>query len=436
MLNKIYNLQGYISKEAFSGILLFVATLMAVIVANSPLSQAYYDLWHTSLGVKFGTHEIAMTLTYWIDDGLMALFFLMVGLEIKREMLLGELSSIEKAAFPLVAALGGMAIPAIIYVALNPSNPLGFGIPMATDIAFALGILMLLGKRVNPALKLFLVALAVVDDLGAVMVVATVYTQELHLEYLVHVALIYGAIWALNFRGVKMLTPYLILGIFLWVYIHAVGVHATIAGVLLAFAIPISSRIDEDRFITESRSAIDLFEKHKDEIPMLNHKQVRALENIAYGYARVQNPLVKLEHNLHNLSAFFIMPLFAFSNAGVIIEFSSVWEHIMIVLGVVFGLIIGKPLGIFGFTYLANKFNLIKKPINLSWQEVIAIGFIGGIGFTMSIFITHLAFLDETIIDAVKLGVFAASFIAATIGVWMLLQIDKKRSHLFDNIES
>jgi NhaA family Na+:H+ antiporter len=428
VLNYIYNLQGFISKEAFSGILLFFATLLAVIIANSPLAQSYYDVWHTPLGVTLGSHEISMTLTYWIDDGLMALFFLMVGLEIKREMLLGGLSSIQKASFPLVAALGGMAIPALLYVALNPTNPLGFGIPMATDIAFALGILMLLGKRVNPALKLFLVALAVVDDLGAVMVVATVYTNALHLEYLMHVILIYGAIWILNLRGVKLLTPYLILGIALWVYIHAIGIHATIAGVLLAFAIPISSRIDERRFIDESHKALQTFEKHCDPIPMLNNTQVHALEQIAYGYARVQNPLVKLEHNLHNLSAFFIMPLFAFSNAGVAIELSSVSQHLMVVLGVVVGLIIGKPLGIFGFTYLAHKLGWVTKPNNLSWQEILAVGFIGGIGFTMSIFITHLAFSDEGIIDAVKLGVFVASFIAATIGVWMLLRIDKNKA--------
>jgi NhaA family Na+:H+ antiporter len=361
-----------------------------------------------------------MTLTYWIDDGLMALFFLMVGLEIKREMLVGELSSISKAMFPIIAAIGGMLIPALIYVGLNPSNPLGFGIPMATDIAFALGILMLLGKKVNPALKLFLVALAVVDDLGAVLVVATVYTSEIHTEYFLHAGIIYALIWALNVKGVTKLLPYLILGIALWVYIHAIGIHATIAGVLLAFAIPIKSKTDEDKFINDTRSDIDDFEKHKDVIPVLNHHQIDSLENIADNYDKVQNPLVRLEHNLHGLSAFFIMPLFAFSNAGVLIDFSGISANLMIVLGVVFGLIIGKPIGIFGFTYLATKLRLIKKPDNISWYEVLAVGFLGGIGFTMSIFITHLAFADEAIISAVKLGVFLASFIAAIVGVLLI----------------
>ena len=425
MIKNLVSINRFINKEALSGILLFIATVAAVIMANSSLGQDYYDLWHLPLGINLGSLEISMTLTYWIDDGLMALFFLMVGLEIKREMIIGELSSVSKASFPIIAAIGGMIIPALVYVAFNPDNPLGFGIPMATDIAFALGILMLLGTRVNPALKLFLVALAVVDDLGAVLVVATVYTSEIHSEYFLHAGIIYALIWALNFKGVTKLSPYLILGIGLWVYIHAIGIHATIAGVLLAFAIPIKSKIDEQDFIKESRKDIDDFEKHIDDIPMLNHHQIDSLENIAYKYDKVQNPLVRLEHDLHGLSAFFIMPLFAFSNAGVLIDFSTVNANLMIVLGVVFGLLIGKPIGIFGFTYLATKLNIIKKPDNISWSEVIAVGFLGGIGFTMSIFITHLAFLDESIIAAVKLGVFAASFVAAVIGVLLILRIKK-----------
>lgn len=426
MIQQLITLEKFINKEALSGILLFVATVAAVIVANSSLGQAYYDLWHMPLGIALGEHKISMTLTYWIDDGLMALFFLMVGLEIKREMMIGELSSITKASFPIVAAIGGMLIPALVYVGFNPDNPFGFGIPMATDIAFALGILMLLGSRVNPALKLFLVALAVVDDLGAVLVVATVYTSEIHSEYFLHAGIVYALIWLLNYRGVTKLLPYLILGIALWIYIHAIGIHATIAGVLLAFAIPIKSKIDEAKFIEETKESINDFEKHVDEIPILNHHQIDNLEQIAYGYDKVQNPLVRLEHQLHGLSAFFIMPLFAFSNAGVLIDFSTVETNLMIVLGVVFGLIVGKPVGIVGFTYFATKFNIIKKPDDLSWREIIAVGFIAGIGFTMSIFITHLAFLDEGIIAAVKLGVFAASFIAAVIGVAILLTVKKR----------
>jgi len=324
MIKNLVTLNQFINKEALSGILLFLATVAAVIVANSSLGQEYYDLWYLPLGINLGELSISMTLTYWIDDGLMALFFLMVGLEIKREMLIGELSSVSKASFPIVAAIGGMLIPALVYVAFNPDNPLGFGIPMATDIAFALGILMLLGTRVNPALKLFLVALAVVDDLGAVLVVATVYTSDIQTQYFLHAAIIYAVIWGLNIKGVTKLLPYLILGIALWIYIHAIGIHATIAGVLLAFAIPIKSKIDEKNFIKESKDNIDDFEKHIDDVPMLNHHQIDSLENIGYNYDKVQNPLVRLEHQLHGLSAFIIMPLFAFSNAGVIIDFSTI----------------------------------------------------------------------------------------------------------------
>ncbi|MGE4383425.1 MAG: Na+/H+ antiporter NhaA [Arcobacter sp.] len=427
MIKKFLVIEDFISKEALSGIILFIATVAAVIVANSSFGQDYYDLWHMPLGVTLGDRTISMTLTYWINDGLMALFFLMVGLEIKREMVLGELSSVSKASFPIVAAIGGMAIPALIYVAFNTENPMGFGIPMATDIAFALGILMLLGAKVNPAVKLFLVALAVVDDLGAVLVVATVYTSEIKAEYFLHAGIAYGLIWFLNYSGVKKILPYLILGIFLWIFIHEIGIHATIAGVLLAFAIPISSKIDEKEFIEKTRASVDDFEKNIDEIPILNHHQTDALESIAYGYDKVQNPLVRLEHNLHGLSAFFIMPLFAFSNAGVLIDFSTVSANLMIVSGVVFGLLIGKPVGIFGLTYLLTKLRIIKKPDNITWFEVIAVGFLGGIGFTMSIFITHLAFVDEGIIAAVKLGIFGASFIAAVFGILLILASSKRK---------
>ena len=422
MIKKFLIIEEFISKEAFSGILLFIATVLAVIVANSSLGEEYYNLWHMPLGITLGDRTISMTLTYWIDDALMALFFLMVGLEIKREMVIGELSSISKAAFPIIAAIGGMVVPALIYVILNPNNPLGFGIPMATDIAFALGILMLLGTKVNPAVKLSLVALAVVDDLGAVLVVATVYTADIKVEYFLHAGITYALIWFLNYSGVKKLLPYLILGVFLWIFIHEIGIHATIAGVLLAFAIPISSKIDEKRFIEETRKAVNDFEKNIDEIPILNHHQIESLEKIAHDYDKVQNPLIRLEHDLHGLSAFFIMPLFAFSNAGVLIDFSTISANLMIVLGVFFGLVLGKPIGIFGFTYLLTKLKIIKKPENISWFEVIAVGFLGGIGFTMSIFITHLAFDNETIIAAVKLGVFAASFVAAIIGVFLILK--------------
>ena len=427
MTQHIQSIERFIKDESFSGVLLFVATIAAVMVANSALSEQYFALWNLALGVTLGSGTISMSLMHWINDGLMALFFLMVGLEIKRELLIGELSSVQKASFPIVAAIGGMIIPALVYVAFNMDDPKGFGIPMATDIAFALGILMLLGKKVNPALKLFLVALAVVDDLGAVLVVATVYTNEIHAQYFLHAGFVYALIWILNAKKVTMLLPYLILGIALWIFIHSIGIHATIAGVLLAFAIPITSKVDEQEFIDTTKESVEEFEKNIDEIPILNHHQIDALEDIAYNYDKVQNPLVKLEHQLHGLSAFFIMPLFAFSNAGVILDFGAVSANMMVVLGVVFGLVIGKPIGIVAFTYLAQKIGLVKKPDDLGWDEVIAVGFLGGIGFTMSIFITQLAFIDASMIAAVKLGIFFASFIAGVLGVVLILKAYKKK---------
>jgi len=428
MTQQIQFIQRFIKDESFSGILLFIVTLAAVIVANSAFSESYFELWDKKLGIAVGEHTISMNLTHWINDGLMAIFFLMVGLEIKRELLIGELSSVKKASFPIIAAAGGMVIPALVYFSFNMEDPKGFGIPMATDIAFALGILMLLGKRVNPALKLFLVALAVVDDLGAVLVVATVYTNEIHAGYFLHAGIVYALIWILNKRGVTSLTPYLLLGIALWFYIHAIGIHATIAGVLLAFAIPIKSKVNEGEFITDMRDHVHEFEKNVDKKPILNHHQIDILENIAYKYDKVQNPLLKLEHQLHGLSAFLIMPIFAFANAGVILDFSAVSQNMMIVLGVVLGLLVGKPIGIFGFTYLATKLKFVNKPDDISWSEIMAVGFLGGIGFTMSIFITQLAFLDAGVISAVKLGIFFASFIAGVIGVLLILNATRSKA--------
>ena len=393
MKNSLFLIKDFISKETLSGLILFVVTVLAVTIANSSFGSYYFELFSTQLGITFGQLNASMSLLHWINDVLMAIFFLVVGLEIKREMLIGELSSVKKASFPIIAAIGGMIVPAILYISLNPDHITGFGVPMATDIAFALGILMLLGNKVNPAIKLFLVTLAVVDDLGAIVVVAIFYTNELHFEYFLYAFAVYSIIWFLNYKNVQKLTPYIILGVFLWIFIHKTGIHSTIAGVLLAFAIPLNKKADLEE----------------------------SVEHLS-----VDNPLVKLEHALHNFSAFIIMPLFAFANAGVIIDFSNVIEHQLIVLGVALGLIIGKPIGIFSFTYLATKLKISVKPENVTWNDIFAVGFLGGIGFTMSIFISHLAFSDQTIVGAVKLVIFASSVIAAIIGSVLLILKAKK----------
>lgn len=386
--NRYNFIKSFISTATLSGFILFAVTVIAVIVANSNMSESYSNLFATQIGLTFGDETYSMSLLHWINDVLMAIFFLVVGLEIKRDMLIGELSSIKKASFPIIAAIGGMVVPAIIYISLNPGYLTGFGIPMATDIAFALGILMLLGNRVSLSIKVFLVTLAVVDDLGAILVVAIFYTSEIHYEYFLHASIVYAMLCALNYFNVKRLLPYLVLGVFLWIFIHNIGIHSTIAGVLLAFTIPLKQNSEDD----------------EDDAP-----------------------LIRLENALHNFSSFIIMPVFAFANAGVIIDFSTVLEYKMIVIGVALGLVIGKPIGILSFTYLATKLKLSAKPENVSWNEILAVGFLGGIGFTMSIFISHLAFTNQDIVSSVKIGIFASSILAAIFGVILLLLNNKKK---------
>jgi len=380
----------FVSTETLSGLILLLVTILAVYIANSSYSNTYFETFSSHLSISFANHHFSMSLLHWVNDVLMAIFFLVVGMEIKKDMVVGELSSVRQASFPIIAAIGGMIVPAIIYLSLNKEYPTGFGIPMATDIAFALGILMILGKRVNVSLKLFLVTLAVVDDLGAIIVVAVFYTNELNYIFFLYSALVYIALILLNFFGVQRNLPYIVLGIVLWFCIHSSGIHSTIAGVLLAFTIPIKTK------------------------------------NFTKNYEFKNSPLDRLSLSLHNFSAFAIMPLFAFANAGVVIDLSSVLTHKYIVLGVSLGLIFGKPIGIIIFTYLSTILKIAVKPVTVSWKEIIAAGFLGGIGFTMSIFISHLAFSDESIVSAVKLGIFASSITAAILGTILILLVNPK----------
>jgi NhaA family Na+:H+ antiporter len=416
----------YINQESLGGVILFVATALALIVANSSFGDIYQELWHTPLGVTVGNLNASMTLTYWIDDGLMALFFLMIGLEIKRELLFGELSSKSKALLPVIAAIGGMVVPALFYFLFNRSGEVanGFGIPMATDIAFALGILMLLGKRVPIQLKIFLVSLAVVDDLGAVMVIAIFYTTKFQAIYLLGAGVVMGILLFLNFIGVKRLLPYLLLGIPLWIFIHDSGMHATIAGILLAITIPSRARIMDDHFIQNIKSSINVFDIYGDKNIMLTNKQHHALEQIADSYDNVQSPMVKLEHYLHPLNAFFIMPLFAFSNAGVVFS-GGFGDFESVAIGILFGLLLGKPIGIVGSVLLAIKLKIAQLPEGVNVQQLFSIGFLAGIGFTMSIFVAHLAFINEGMIDSAKIAVLGTSLLSAIIGVILVLRSTK-----------
>ncbi len=419
-------IERFLHQESTGGLLLFGAAVVAMIMANSPWATQYFDFLHIEAGISVGNFHLELSLAHWINDGLMALFFLLIGLEIKRELMVGELSSPSKAAFPAVAALGGMLVPAGIYLAFNMAEggkAQGFGIPMATDIAFALGFLMLLGKRVPLALKVFLMSLAVIDDLGAILIIALAYSSDLDWVSLGWAAITVGGLIALNAGGVKKLTPYLALGLVLWFFVFESGIHATIAGVLLALTIPVRQKVSSEEFINTVKLELKTFggaEARRNNL-LLNPEQQEAVEKIGVAYEHVQNPLLRLEHTLHPVSAFFIMPIFALANAGV--AMGGDIEMIQpVTLGIMAGLFIGKPLGIIGITWLVSKLGWISKPASCQWNHIIGAGLLAGVGFTMSIFITGLAFTDAGSIDSAKLAIVGTSLVAGIVGVLFLLR--------------
>lgn len=375
-LTKLF--KEFFDSEKAGGLILIFATALSLLLANSQWQSSYTTLWATD----WGGHSI----THWINDGLMAIFFLLIGLELEREIYEGELSDIRNASLPIFAALGGMLVPAGIFMMLNYGLPTqsGTGIPMATDIAFAIGILSLLGNKVPASLKVFLIALAVIDDLGAIVVIAIFYSASISLSNLMIALGIYAVLILLNRLKVCNMIPYLIGGILMWYFMLHSGVHATITGVLLAFAIPFGKSIDK-------------------------------------------SPSYKIQHFLHKPVAFFILPLFAIANTGIIIK--SGWQDGLLEmgsLGIIVGLVIGKPLGISLFSYLAVKFKLSKLPAELKWGNIIGVGFLGGIGFTMSIFITLLAYTDMDMANNAKISILVGSVIAAIIGlVWLKIMLVK-----------
>lgn len=422
--------------ESFAGILLLCCAVLAMIVANSPLSEAYAELWKTQFGFSVNGTFIGMSLEYWINDVLMAFFFLVVGLEIKREVLFGELAGFKRAALPIIAALGGMVGPGLIYYSLNGGTPSenGFGIPMATDIAFALGVLATLGKRVSISVKVFLVSLAVADDLGAIIVIALFYSSGISLAWLAVSAGIVVLLFILNKMGVKALTPYMILGVFLWIAVHSCGIHATIAAVMLAFTIPVAPKINTTNFMEKITKTIDGFkqaEKDKQSI-LLQNDQIHALDEMSTQKNAVQSPLLRLEHALAPYSSFLIMPIFAFANAGVTIGSNIDFNVDHVFLGIFLGLVVGKPVGIFLFTFLAEKLGIATRPNGVTWIEIFGAGALGGIGFTMSMFVTNLAFSGEHALiatDVAKISILIASLAAGILGSIFFLVRDKIARH-------
>jgi NhaA family Na+:H+ antiporter len=371
----------FLDGEAAGGIILMVAAALALIVANSPLAETYFSALHSYLG--------PLSVSHWVNDGLMAVFFLLVGLEIKREVLDGQLSTWPRRVLPGIAAAGGMLVPALVYVAINRNNTAalsGWAIPTATDIAFALGVLSLLGSRVPASLKVFLTALAIIDDLGAVIIIAIFYTSGLSLAYLGAAFAVIAVLVVLNRMRVMTLVPYLVLGVILWVLVLKSGVHATLAGVALALTIPLE------------RSA-------------------------GIGHDLDHSPLHRLEHGLHKIVPFVVIPIFGFANAGVSLaglSFGALIEPLT--LGVAAGLVVGKLVGVFGSSALAIRFGLADLPANAGWSHMIGISLLCGIGFTMSLFIGLLAFASDVALqDAVKVGILAGSFLAAILGAAVLL---------------
>jgi NhaA family Na+:H+ antiporter len=413
--------------ESAGGIVLLACTAVALAWANSPWSSSYFGLWERSLTVGFEGARLTKTLHHWINDGLMVVFFFLVGLEIKRELRVGELASLRHAMLPIAAAFGGMLVPAAVFAAFNSGHAgsAGWGIPMATDIAFALGVLALLGSRIPAGLKIFLAALAIVDDIGAVLVIALFYTADISLKSLAAAFLILAALFVCNRAGVRNSIAYAILGVLLWFAVLKSGVHATVAGVLLAFMIPARTRINEDQFVASARRALRDFSEAEDPEAtsvMSNPAQQEALHSLERSIDLVQAPLLKMEHSLHGVVAFAIMPLFAFANAGLALNSAMLgtvsWR---VVLGVTVGLIAGKVLGVTLASLASVRLGIASLPEETGWSQLHGVSWLAGIGFTMSLFIADLAFPRGPLLDSAKLGILTASFVAGITG-WSLLR--------------
>jgi len=420
-----YPIQEFLHQEASGGILLIIATVIALAWANSPFAESYHHLWHTYLSIDLGGIGLKYSLHHWINDGLMVIFFFVVGLEIKRELLVGELSSVKKAALPIAAALGGMIFPALIYTIFNlgTEGASGWGIPMATDIAFVVGILALLGKRVPLALKIFILALAIVDDLGAVLVIAIFYTSNISFTSLLIAGGFLVLLIAMNRMGVRNLLIYTLVGVGLWLAFLKSGVHATVAGVLLAFTIPVSARINTKKFKNATESLLKDFDnagEHGDNV-LTNSDRLSIIDQIENNCEKILTPLQRFEHGLHPWVSFFIMPVFALANAGVTIG-SGLTSALTnpVSIGIILGLFLGKQIGIFSFSYLAVKLKLASEPEGVSWMKIYAASVLAGIGFTMSLFIANLAFSSPELLNISKVGILAGSLLSGVVGFIIL----------------
>jgi NhaA family Na+:H+ antiporter len=420
--------------QASGGILLVITTLIALFLANSGTSQAYFQFWNTDFSIRYGEIGLTKHLLKWVNDGLMVLFFFVVGLEIKREITVGELNSPRKAALPLMAAIGGMVLPAAIYVFFNTGGAgmNGWAIPMATDIAFMLGLLALLGRRIPLSLRIFFTALAIVDDLGAVLVIALFYTSNILWGALGVAGIILLVLIALNWVGVRNPLPYALLGIGLWLAFVQSGVHATIAGVLLALTIPSQTRVRAQAFMAQCIAVLGGVERQgmdvgDSEVELSDRRQAAAytLEAIA---ERMQSPAQRLEHSLTPWATYLVLPIFALANAGVAIstDLGTLLSD-RTALGIILGLVFGKSVGITLFTWLAVKTGIAELPSRVGWPQLFSATWLAGIGFTMALFITNSAFSDPEQLATAKLAILIGSLIAGIVGFGLLILTSRAR---------
>jgi NhaA family Na+:H+ antiporter len=429
--------ERFLQRATAGGVVLVVTTLIALVLATALGDHALHAFWGRRIAVTLGaSYSFELSLHQLVNDGFMAFFFLLVGLELKREMLVGELSSIKDAALPVIAGAGGMIVPALIFAGFNAGEPTaaGWGIPMATDIAFAVGILVLLASRVPRNLTIFLVALAIADDLGAVLVIALFYTAELDLHALRTAAVIFGVLWLFNAGGVRNTLPYVVAGVLLWFALQQSGLHATLAGILLAATIPARPSYTPAQFerrIDELHDAFhaDRADQHTPDDPLSNSRMASLSGAIERSAVAVQSPLQRMEHRLTPWVTFVIIPIFALANAG--IDLASIdWTSALssrLTLGVALGLVFGKFIGVTSFSWIAVRLGVGRLPEGVEWKHLMGAAWLAGIGFTMSLFIAELAFRDPLFTDEAKLGILTGSALAAVIGLTWLFRVGGKR---------
>jgi len=410
--------------------LLFLMTVVALVWANSPLADSYHSLWNLNFSIGIGKLTLSKSLSHWINDGLMAVFFFVIGLEIKREITAGELTSAKKAVLPIFAALGGMTIPLIIFLLINnnPDASKGWGIPMATDIAFSLAILQILGKRIPLGIKVFLTAFAIVDDIGAVLVIAVFYSTDIQVSYLVISLLIWAILMAASLYRYFNIYIFMIAGFIVWLLMLKSGIHPTIAGILLAFAVPLQQKRKLRDLTGRMQQLMPvLSEQHPiNNKGLLSHSQLEAINNLEECALKIQSPLQELENKLHGWVSYLIMPLFALANAGVSLKGGSI-PYPNVTLAIIVALTVGNILGISLFTFSAVKLKIAELPEGVRFSNIIGTAFLGGIGFTMSLFIVNLAFSNQQLIDSAKVGILSGSLISGLGGYIFFLLTQKKK---------